>query len=134
MLFIHCIFTLFLTEDVHSFTGPYPLCPQYDHMPYLHCTFTLLMTGGSALTHGPLPIVPTIRPHALSPLHIHTTNDGRFCTHSRDRSRSANKTAACRISFMHSTRLDGLCCTHSRASTDSAKNTAPCRISIGHSH
>ena len=45
-------------------------------MPYLHGTFTLAMTNGSAPTHGPVLVVPTIRPHAVYPLHIHIRLDG----------------------------------------------------------
>ena len=132
MPFIHCTFTLVLPEDVnslmgelltvvpakrphaiyplaftlgltvlmHSLKGQEPYCQQYGHMPYIHCTFTLVLTKGSARTRRTGPIVSAIRPRAA--LHIPTSLDGRFCTHSRDRTRCANNRATCRICIAHS--------------------------------
>ena len=54
------------------------------------------------ITHGPVPGEPTIRPHAVYWLHIHTSLDRLFCTNSRASTRSANNTATCRITIAHS--------------------------------
>ena len=59
---------------------------------------------GRFCTHyGPVPIVPTKRPNAGYPLHIHTCLNGR-CerTHGRVSTRIASKTATCHISIAHS--------------------------------
>ena len=134
-------------------------------MPYIHCTFTLAMTNGSALTHGPEPVVPTIRPHAVYPLHIHTSLDGgcaltdgpvalvptigrhavyRLHIHSSFDGRCAltdgpgpivpTKQPHAVYPFHIHTRLGASFNTHSRSSTRSANKTATCRLSIAHSH
>ena len=54
------------------------------------------------ITHGPVPLEPTIRPHAVYPLHIHTSLEGLFCTNSWASSRSSKNMATCRISITHS--------------------------------
>ena len=69
-------------------------------MPSIHCTLTLVLTEGTAGTQGTGPVVSTIRPHAA--YNIPSSLDGRFCTHSRDRTRCANNTATCRIFIAHS--------------------------------
>ena len=55
------------------------------------------LDGPCALTQGTGTLFPTIRPHAVYPLHIHISLDGGYCRHSRDRSRSVNNSATCRL-------------------------------------
>ena len=134
-------------------------------MPYINCTFTLAITNGFALTHGPVPLVPSIRPHAVYPLLVHTSLEGRWAlTDGPFAVVPTIRRHAVYPLHIHSS-LDGRCAltdgpgpivptklphavypfrihrslgasfyTHSRGSTRSANKTATCRLSIAHSH
>ena len=92
------------------------------------------LDGRCALTDGPWPIVPTKLTHAVYPFRIRTSLGASFYTQSRGSTRSANKTATCRLSIAHSHLSWRKMCNHSRAITHSAHNTTTCLISIAHSH
>ena len=112
-------------------------------MPYLHCPFTLLLTDGSGLTpslngrfcthYGPVPVVPTKRPHAGYPFHIHTCLDGR-CALTHGPLPIVPTIRPHVLSPLHiHTAHDGWFCTLSRERTSCDNKSATCRISIAHS-
>ena len=64
--------------------------------------WVLFTTLSFKITQEPVPVVQTIWPHAVYPLDFHTRIDGRFSTHSRASTSSANNLATCRLSIAHS--------------------------------
>ena len=94
-------------------------------------TSTLVWKEHSDPTHGPVLVVQTIPPHAVYPLHIHTSLDGR-CAFTDGLGPVVPTKLPNILYLLHiQTRLDGCVCTHSRASTRCGNNNTTCLISSG---
>ena len=77
MHYLHCTFTLVMTDGSALTPGTGPVVPTKRPHAVSPLHIPTSLDGGCALTEGPVPVVPTIRRHAVYSLDLHTCLAGR---------------------------------------------------------
>ena len=128
MPYIHCPFTLDLTDGAALTHGPVTVVPTIRPNAVYPLDIHTRIDGGCENTHGRVPVVAPKRPHAIYQLHNHSTLDGPCAlTQGTGTVLPTIRPHAVYPLHMHIS-LDGGYCRHSREWSRSVTNSATCRL------